>query len=103
MGIPASHWDDFVFVFSSNVVNGQMVTVQWDSDLYEPVSNNAVIVGMDILAEGGLMVDLNVQMLGPYREGGTWTKKRVWRTVYVPPMIENEFTPCLVWEELVHK
>jgi len=66
MGMAPSHWDNMVFAFSGDIVNGQMSTVTWDRAMYEPVSNNSIIVGTNELVAETLATDPNIMMLGPY-------------------------------------
>ena len=65
MGMQPSPWDNSTFAFAGDVFNGQIATVTWDSDLYEPVSNTAIDVGTDILIEDAFAADPNAQMVGP--------------------------------------
>ena len=88
MGMPASPWDDKVFAFSGDLLHGQLSTVTWERVLYQPVSNNAIIVGTDTLIEDQLGVDTNVQMMGPFADGDEGTERvRVRNTVYLPPHV----------------
>ena len=66
-----------VFAFSGDIASGQVSTVEWDTRLYEPVSNNVVIVGNETLVEDTLLADINIQMMGPFVEGDDDTEK-VW-------------------------
>lgn len=77
-----------VFAFSSDIVNGQMSTMKWDRRLYEPVSNNDIVVGTNTLIEDALAADPNVQMVGPFNDRDSGTESvQVCRIVYLPPLI----------------
>ena len=106
MGMPASPWDDKVFAFSGDLLNGQLSTVKWERALYQPASNNQIIVGTDTLVEDQFAVDANIQLLGPFADGDAGTERvRVRNTVYLPPMfvstmIDEEMSPREAWFRL---
>ena len=64
-----SHWDNKVFAFNGDIVNGQLATVEWDETLYAAVSNNAVVVGTNELVSETLATDVNIGMMGPFSDG----------------------------------
>ena len=60
MGLVPSQWDNIVFAFSDDIINGQMLTVQWDRAMYEPVSNNSIVVGTQTLVAEMLATDPSI-------------------------------------------
>jgi len=70
------------------VFNGKISTISWDSQLYEPVSDNAHDVGTAVLIDDAFVQNPDAQMLMLFIDENPDTEKvPVHRCVYIPPML----------------
>ena len=83
-GLPASEWDNRMFIHKGELYNNQGVLVEWPSDMFHQASQVRVPSIQAVEAEFG---DPEADLLGPYQPTDDDTVLiRTRRTCYVPPM-----------------
>ena len=102
MGLPATEWDDRMFIGKGELFNNNQVLVEWDSDYFRQGNNTRVLTATEISNQ--YAADPNANILGPYTNADADTANVVCRrTCFVPPpyvglFLGGPLTPREAWD-----
>ncbi len=105
MGMPATVWDNSMYIQKGDLHHNQSVMIQWLDNYFHQV-NNQIRVPTAAAIDTTLAGDANLQIIGPYNQNDADTELiRVRRTVYVPPayvsiFLASPLTPRQAWDRV---
>ena len=84
MGLPATPWDDGLFIGKGELHHNQQIMVEFRNDYFN--QTNQVLVPTAAVIDNALAADADATSVGPYNNEDAGTEPlRVRRTCYVPP------------------
>ena len=103
LGLPATPWDDHMYVQKGDLHHNQSVIVRWLDEYFHQV-NVQIRVPTSASLDTLLAADQQVQCFGPFTENDADTELiRVRRTCYVPPayvplFLASSLSPRQAWD-----
>ena len=102
MGLPATPWDDGLFIGKGELHHNQQIMVEFRNDYFN--QTNQVLVPTAAVIDNALAADADATSVGPYNNEDAGTEPlRVRRTCYVPPayvplFLAGPTSPRAAWE-----
>jgi len=104
LGLPASPWDDQMFVTKGELFENTPITTYWLSEYFHQIPTQQLVATTATLTTA-LAADPNLESTGPYANGDQGTELiRVRRAMFLPPkyvpLMLDPVSPRQAWERL---